>query len=135
MPLGRHERRGSEIRAEHLARGKCHLPKRPCSSHMCPVAERGAGEVGNPEFAHTQISPLPTVLGDSHQSQGWVSKRRGARPCCTRTGDDTYTPPTSDFGRREESWRTSGAGEGAHFTWEPQTSLLPCGVSSTDVIV
>ena len=36
-------------------------PKVAALVTMHPKAERGTEEVGNPEFTHTQISPLPVV--------------------------------------------------------------------------
>lgn len=76
MPLGRHVRRGSEMRAEHLARGKCQLPKWPRSSQVHIQRRQAQGEVG---------TPLPEALrGQSPKVRG--GPLREGDPCCAFTG-------------------------------------------------
>lgn len=92
MPLGRHERRGSQISAEHLAWANV-ISQSGHTRHTCTPQLRQA------QSSPTSGSPhCPQCWGDSHQSQVRTSKGGWARPWCTFSGQDTskLKGPTSD---------------------------------------
>lgn len=102
MPLGRHERRGSEIRAEHLAQANV-ISQSGHARHRCtPGLRKARRKVENPK--------LPTAQG----AEGVVIRVRGGKegepgcgPCSQ--GEMPLRSPRSDLGQCEVNRWTSGS--------------------------
>lgn len=85
MPFGRQERRGSQIRAEHLAWANVISQ----SGHARHMGTPRLKKVGNPELAHIQMSPLPAVLRRQSPKSGLDQQEKVGRPWCLFTGQNT----------------------------------------------
>lgn len=86
MPLGRHVRRGSEIRAEHLARANV-ISQSGHARHRCTHTQlrEAPREVGN---------PLPEVLRGQSPTSGMDQGGKGSLAVHSRGAIPSRTPQT-----------------------------------------